>query len=125
MAIEQTLAIYIVSLIGGLLFLFFSNKKKTKKAKAPKMKYEDIMSIIDTTISRELSFRIDDYTIREVVIPDFEYELKSTTLAIMDGIGTDLLETACFYHPKDYYILYVSRQVRHVLIQFINSKKMN
>lgn len=124
MANESVLYIYVIALIVGAIILAISSKKKSSKSKPPKMKYEEILTIIDMTVARELSFRVEDYRLREVVIPDFEYELKSTTLDIIDGIGTDLLETAYFYHPKDYYIIYISRQVRYVLIEYINSKKI-
>lgn len=124
MANDTTLYIYIIFMIAGTLLAFFPNKKKTKKVTTPAMSYDDIMAIIDTTVRRELTFKMEDYKLREVVIPDFEYELKTATLDIMDGIGKDLLENAYFYHPKNYYIVYISRIVRTVLVDYINVKKI-
>ena len=116
--------LYILTMISGLFF--FREKKQAPVKKAPTNSYETLMSILDTTIQREITYKNKlDYKVKDVrIIYNFQEDLTELTKKVMLSLSSSYLEELEYYHSREYIIQYVTRYVEAFLIEYTRANKI-
>jgi hypothetical protein len=119
------LGMYLIAMLFGT-FLFNKNKKEQRQ-ETPANSYDELMAIVTSIMEREIKFKHDmDYKVKDVkVIYDFEEDLKEITKKIIAGISPELFKDLEYYHPRQYLITVITRNVQIFLIEYTRQNKIS
>lgn len=122
--------VYIIGIIiSGLVFDSIISRKLSKKNNhipMYRLSYEDIMTVLTTTIENEFRFKYKlYYEIRDTrIINDFRADVKELVDRVILSLGDDFLKEAGYFYRRKALISLVTRQVELMLTKFIDDKKI-
>lgn len=97
------------------------NEIKTR----PNIDHDTLFGILNETIHRECQYKISDYILKDIrMIPDFKSELTLLVNDIMKSFSSSYLQDLEYFYTSRYIIRYVTKNVKTVLINFTQEKKI-
>lgn len=103
----------------------YQNKINSKKP-TPSIDYTTMMNIIDQCI--EMEFRVAYLTdlalTNQVVITDFESDLKQLSNGVINAFSKEFLEDLSYYHPTEYIVSYIARMFKLKLMVYVRENKI-
>lgn len=103
----------------------YENKMKAKRP-APSIDYDTLMGIVNQCIETEfrVAYLTDLSLTNQVIISDFESDLKQLSNGVINAFSKELLEDLTYYHPTEYLVSYIARILKIKLMAYVREHKI-